>query len=219
MRHAAAGASFSSSHSVGTSNPARCAARNIASPRIAVTSLPSIPIVQVGCPEGISPSCETVGICDSAGCVYRSSRLIRCPPYRQALCAAAGGRGSGCSRARGSLCLRTCLGGALGGRQVPLRRETPTRLPARRARRSWLHHRFVSATTHRFTGPLGTPLFLYVNLVVVREFPHRRAEDRRRGNAEPAQRNALHVGPELVEPGQIGIAPQSCIRALQHGLD
>jgi len=40
MRHAAAGESFSSSHSVGTSNPARCAARRIASPTMAVTAWP-----------------------------------------------------------------------------------------------------------------------------------------------------------------------------------
>ena len=55
MRHAAAGASFSSSQSVGTVKPARCAARRIASPGIAVTSWPSIRIVHVGCPDGISP--------------------------------------------------------------------------------------------------------------------------------------------------------------------
>src|SRR5256886_7275271 len=81
MRHAAAGASFSSSQSVGTVKPARCAARRMASPGIAVTSCPSIRIVHVGWPEGISPVCETVGICCSAGCVYRSRRLIRCPLY------------------------------------------------------------------------------------------------------------------------------------------
>jgi len=67
IRQAAAGASFSSSQSVGTSNPARCAARRIASPTTAVTSCPSIVIVQVGWPDGISPWPDTVGICDSAG--------------------------------------------------------------------------------------------------------------------------------------------------------
>ena len=68
MRHAAAGASFSSSQSVGTLKPARCAARRIASPGIATTSWPSIVIVHVGMPDGISPVCETVGSWDSAGC-------------------------------------------------------------------------------------------------------------------------------------------------------
>jgi len=43
----------------------------------------------------------------------------------------AGGWGSGCSRARGSLCLRTRRVGLSGGRQLPLRRESPARLPAR----------------------------------------------------------------------------------------
>jgi len=55
IRHAAAGASFSSSQSVGTLNPARWAARRIDSPTTAVTSWPSIVIWQTGWPDGISP--------------------------------------------------------------------------------------------------------------------------------------------------------------------
>src|SRR3989442_1568903 len=184
MRHAAAGASFSSSHSVGTSKPARCAALRIASPGIAVTSLPSIQIVVVGCPEGISPMCETVGSCDSAGCVYRSSKLMRCPPYRPAQrCAAGPVPGAGppalahpprpLAYAPHALVLAD---GSPRGPRIARTDRLPCH-PQRSSRTSGLHHGLVATTANWLADPLGTPLFLDVDAVVVGELAHRRAEN------------------------------------------
>src|SRR2546428_2997132 len=195
MRHAAAGASFSSSHSVGTSKPARCAARRIASPGIAVTSFPSIQIVVVGWPEGISPVCDTVGSCDSAGCVYRSSRLISRPPYRPKGRAAAGPVPGSGSRARlpvRSPPLAPSATDAAGQRlpRNPLPRATRAN---QQARTSWLNHRLVAARPHGLASSLRTSLLLDVDFVVVGELAHRCAPDRRGGDAEAAQREALHM--------------------------
>src|SRR5207302_8396186 len=194
MRHAAAGASFSSSHSVGISKPARCAARRIASPGIAVTSFPSIQIVQVGCPEGISPMCDTVGSCDSAGCVYRSSKLIRGPPYRPARACAAGPV-PGASPpalahpprplAYGPLALVQADGSPRGPRIA--RTDWLRCHPLRGSRTSWLDHRLVATRPDGLADSLGTSLLLDVDFVVVGELAHRRAQNRGRGYPEAAQ--------------------------------
>src|SRR5438552_4281376 len=197
MRHAAAGASFSSSHSVGISKPARCAALNMASPGIAVTSLPSIQIVQVGCPEGISAMCDTVGSCDSAGCVYRSSKLMRCSPSRPALgCAAGPVPAPGVARsAHPPQCAATATRSRHWVPGAPARREQPPVPchPQRGPRTSGLHHRFVATRPDGLADPLGTSLFLYVDSVVVGELAHRRPQDRGRGYPEAAEREALHM--------------------------
>src|SRR5439155_18621210 len=225
MRHAAAGASFSSSHSVGISKPARCAARRIASPGIAVTSFPSIQIVQVGCPEGISPMCDTVGSCDSAGCVYRSSKLIRRPPCRPARACAAGPV-PGASPpalahpprplAYGPLALVQADGSPWGPRIA--RTDWLRCHPLRGCASSWLDHSFVPAAPHGLARSLRTSLLLDVNLVVVGELSHCRSENRRSSNPEAAQREALHVRPQFVQPREIGFPSQSGVRALENCL-
>src|SRR6267378_3842751 len=181
MRHAAAGASFSSSQSVGISNPARCAALRIASPGIAVTSFPSIQIVQVGCPEGISPVCDTVGSCDSAGCVYRSSKLMRGSPYRRATSCAAGPVPGASPPAfahppRPLAAAPDTLVLADGSPRGPriARTDWLRCHPQRAPRTSGLDHRFVATGPDRLADPLGASLFLNMDAVVVGEFTHGR---------------------------------------------
>src|SRR2546423_5032787 len=136
---------------------------------------------------------------------------MRAPPYRQAGRSAAGPvPGSGpCPRrtlptfrvVRSALSARR-VPGAPAARAQPARRCHPLLL----SRRSWLHHRLVSATPNRFADSLGTSLLLDVDFVVVGEFAHRRSEDRRSCDAEAAQRESLHMSSQFVEPGEVSIA-------------
>src|SRR5438445_42098 len=198
----------------------------MASPGIAVTSWPSIRIVHVGCPDGISPVCETVGICCSAGCVYRSRMLMPCPLYPATPeQRATAGKASGCSRRSGTLPQRAGRQGLPAIRQAGEKGPASTRAPRASTRRwrapvrSRLRHGFVSARAHRRARAGRAAAIDDVRAVLVGELAHRRAEDRGRGDAEPAEREALHVHPQLVEPGEIALPAQPGVRALEDPLD
>src|SRR5437899_2423949 len=101
----------------------------------------------------------------------------------------------------------------------PRAREHPEpQPPAAQQIESRLDHSFVSTTADRLAGALGTSALLNMNPVVIREFAHRGAEDGRRGDAEAAQREALHVRAELVQPGYVAVAAEPGIRALEYRL-
>src|SRR3989442_7655434 len=101
----------------------------------------------------------------------------------------------------------------------PRAREHPEpRPPAAQQSESRLDHRFVSTTADRLAGAFRTPTFLDMHSIVFGELAHRGAKDGRRGDAEAAQREALHVRAELVQPGYVAVAAEPGIRALEYRL-
>src|SRR6185436_9076993 len=85
--------------------------------------------------------------------------------------------------------------------------------------RSRLHHRLVAARAERRAGPGRALEIVDVRPVVLREFAHRRAKDRRRRDTEAAERELLHVIAELAEPRQIRVAAERRRHAFEDALD
>src|SRR6185503_15169688 len=85
--------------------------------------------------------------------------------------------------------------------------------------RSRLHHRLVAARAERRAGPGRALEIVDVRPVVLREFAHRRAKDRRRRDTEAAERELLHVIAELAEPREIRVAAERRRHAFEDALD
>src|SRR5256886_5297042 len=98
--------------------------------------------------------------------------------------------------------------GSHGGPRIARTDRLPCH-PLRQAWASWLHHGLVATRPDGLADSLGASLLLDMNLVVVGELAHRRSQDRGRRDPEPAQREALHVGSEFIEPREVRVSPES----------
>src|SRR5439155_11713271 len=79
-------------------------------------------------------------------------------------------------------------------------------------------HRLVAPRAHRLARAGRAAAIFDVHAVVLSELVHRGAEDRRRGDAEAAERELLHVIAELAKPFRIFVASELALHALEDPL-
>src|SRR3954470_3865131 len=83
---------------------------------------------------------------------------------------------------------------------------------------SRLDHRLIATRAKRRACPGRAAALLDVHAVILGELAHRRADDRRRGQSEPAEREFGHVIAELIEPLEVLIAAELALHALEDPL-